>query len=58
MLDLLFSRGIDITVIEVFKQKPFPKIVIGNLTIDNCILTNPDNATVISSLHLFADYPE
>lgn len=58
MLDLLFSRGIDITVIEGFKQKPFPKIVIGNLAIDNSILTNPDIATVIASLHLFADYPE
>jgi len=57
MLDLLIGQGVDYTVIEGFKQKPFPKIVIGNLAIDNSILINPDIQTVISSLHLFADYP-
>jgi molybdopterin-guanine dinucleotide biosynthesis protein MobB len=57
MLDLLLNQRIDFVVIEGFKQKPFPKIVIGNLNIDHCVLTNPDIDTVITSLNLFADYP-
>ena len=56
MLDLLVHQRTDFVVIEGFKQKPFPKIVIGNLTIDHCILTNPDVETVIASLDRFADY--
>jgi len=58
MLDLLLKQGIENVVIEGFKQNPFPKIVIGSLTIDHCILTNPEVETVIASLDLFADYPE
>lgn len=57
MLDLLVNQGIDFVAIEGFKQKPFPKIVIGSLTIENCILRDPDIETVIESLHRFADYP-
>jgi molybdopterin-guanine dinucleotide biosynthesis protein MobB len=57
MLDMLLNQRIDYVVIEGFKQKPFPKIVIGNLSIDHCVLTNPDIDTVISSLNLFANYP-
>jgi molybdopterin-guanine dinucleotide biosynthesis protein MobB len=58
MLDLLLKQGIEFVVLEGFKQKPFPKIVIGSLTIDNCVLKNPDVETVISSIELFADYPD
>lgn len=58
MLDLLFDQGMDYVIIEGFKQKPFPKIVIGSLTIDRCVLVNPDIEEVVASLHLFADYPE
>jgi len=58
MLDLLLNQQIDYVVIEGFKQKLFPKIVIGSLTIDNCVLENPDLEEVVASLHLFADYPE
>jgi len=58
MLDLLLSQGMDYAIIEGFKQKPFPKIVIGSLVIDHCILTNPDIEEVVASLHLFAEYPE
>jgi molybdopterin-guanine dinucleotide biosynthesis protein MobB len=57
ILDLLLNQAIDFVVIEGFKQKPFPKIVIGTLIIDNCVLTNPEVNTVITSLNLFADYP-
>jgi molybdopterin-guanine dinucleotide biosynthesis protein MobB len=58
MLDLLLNQGVDFIIIEGFKQKPFPKIVIGNLSIDNCVLINPEIDKVIASLNLFADYPE
>ena len=57
MLDLLLTQEIDYVVIEGFKQKPFPKIVIGSLAIDHCVLTNPEVETVIASLDLFANYP-
>ena len=56
MLELLMQQGMDFVVIEGFKTNPFPKIVIGNLTIDNCILQNPDTTTVLSSLDQFAEY--
>ena len=39
-LNLLFDQGIDFAVIEGFKQIAFPRIVIGNLETENCILTN------------------
>jgi molybdopterin-guanine dinucleotide biosynthesis protein MobB len=57
MLDQLLDQQIDFVVIEGFKQKPFPKIVIGSLTIDHCILRDPDTYEVMASLHHFADYP-
>ena len=38
---MLFSQGIDFAIIEGFKQRTFPKIVIGNLTAENCVLSNP-----------------
>jgi len=58
MLDLLLSQEMDFVVIEGFKQNPFPKIVIGSLEIDNCVLVNPAIEEVVASLSLFADYPE
>jgi molybdopterin-guanine dinucleotide biosynthesis protein MobB len=57
MLDLLVNQNTDYVVIEGFKQKSFPKIVIGSLTIENCILRDPDIETVIESLGRFEDYP-
>ena len=57
MLDLLVNQNTDYVVIEGFKQKSFPKIVIGSLTIENCILRDPDIETVLESLCHFEDYP-
>lgn len=56
-LDLMQNLMMDYVVIEGFKQKPFPKIVIGSLKIDHCVLENPDIEDVITHLHLFAEYP-
>lgn len=48
--------GMDFAVIEGYKQKAYAKIVIGNLEIGNCVLTNPTTDEVIRSLHLFNEF--
>jgi molybdopterin-guanine dinucleotide biosynthesis protein MobB len=58
MLRMLFNHGMDFTIIEGFKQRSYPKIVIGRLEIDRCILTNPPIDEVIASLNLFEDFPQ
>ena len=50
------EQGILFTVIEGYKQRSFAKIVIGNLEIDRCVLTNPTTDEVLRSLHLFDEY--
>jgi molybdopterin synthase catalytic subunit len=44
-------------IIEGFKSREFPKIVIGDLPADNCIAINPTVEDVLLSLHRFEDYP-
>jgi molybdopterin-guanine dinucleotide biosynthesis protein MobB len=56
ILRLLKYLGMDYVVIEGFKQEPFQKIVIGNLSIERCILANPEVEDVIHSLGQFSDY--
>ena len=56
VLRMLFNQGIDFAVIEGFKQKTYPKIVIGSITGENCILSNPTVNEVIRSLDLFEDF--
>jgi len=53
---MLFDQGMDFAVIEGFKQRSFPKIVIGSLHADKCILTNPAVSKVITSLSLFENF--
>jgi molybdopterin-guanine dinucleotide biosynthesis protein MobB len=56
MLRFFKNDGIDFTVIEGFKKRDFPKIIIGDLPSDTCVLRNPTVDQVISSLSLFEDY--
>jgi len=56
ILDFYVDRGICFAVIEGYKQRSYAKIVIGNIEIDRCVLSNPTPAEVIQSLHLFDDY--
>ncbi|MFZ0005338.1 MAG: molybdopterin-guanine dinucleotide biosynthesis protein B [Methanoregula sp.] len=56
MLLLYKQAGIQFAVIEGFKMCDFPKIVIGDLVIDNCLLRNPTVDQVISLLSQFEDY--
>jgi molybdopterin-guanine dinucleotide biosynthesis protein MobB len=50
------ERGMHFTVIEGYKQRSYAKIVIGNLEIDRCVMSNPTPDEVIRSLHLFDDF--
>ena len=56
ILTILFNQGIAFAIIEGFKQRTFPKIVIGSLTAGNCILSNPSINEVITSLDLFENF--
>jgi len=56
MLRLFKQQGIDFAIIEGFKTRHFPKIVIGDLPDATCILRNPTVDLVISALSRFEDY--
>jgi molybdopterin-guanine dinucleotide biosynthesis protein MobB len=56
ILLLLSLQGIDFVIIEGFKMRAFPKIVIGDLAIENSVLVNPTVDMVIDSLSLFEDF--
>jgi molybdopterin-guanine dinucleotide biosynthesis protein MobB len=56
MFFLFKQQGIDFAVIEGFKTRDFPKIVIGDLSSDTCIMRNPAIGQVVSSLSQFEDY--
>ena len=56
VLSTLCGKGVVYTVIEGFKTHSFPKVVIGDLDIDGCVLRNPSVADVLASLDLFEEY--
>lgn len=56
ILGMLFDQGMDFAIIEGFKKRSYPKIVIGSLPADKCILTNPAVSEVIRSLNLFENF--
>jgi molybdopterin-guanine dinucleotide biosynthesis protein MobB len=53
---MLFDQGMDFAIIEGFKQRSFPKIVIGTLPAEKCVLINPGVSDVIASLSLFENF--
>ena len=53
---MLHYQDMDFVIIEGFKQRLFPKIAIGDLETDNCILTNPLVKDVVASLDRFDDF--
>lgn len=55
-LDLLAGRETEIAVIEGFKDSMLPKIVIGDLEIERCILRNPTVDEVIMNMDKFPEY--
>jgi len=56
ILLLFFQQGIDFAIVEGFKQRPFPRIVIGDLEIEGCVLRDPEVQDVIASLSKFKDF--
>jgi molybdopterin-guanine dinucleotide biosynthesis protein MobB len=56
ILGMLLDQDMDFAIIEGFKQRSFPKIVIGDLAADTSILTNPSVDEVIASLNLFENF--
>jgi molybdopterin-guanine dinucleotide biosynthesis protein MobB len=55
-LRMLHYQDMDFVIIEGFKQRLFPKIAIGDLETDNCILTNPLVKDVVASIDRFDDF--
>jgi molybdopterin synthase catalytic subunit len=55
-LEMCCDAGIEYAVIEGFKQRPFPKVVLGDLEAENCVLSNPDPGEVIAHLDEFEDF--
>jgi len=55
-LDILTAHGIAIAIVEGYKSSSLPKIVIGDIDLEGCILRNPDPEDVIRSLDRFPDY--
>lgn len=56
VLDMLADQGMDFAVLEGFKSFGYPKIVLGELEDERCILRNPAVEEVIESLGKFADH--
>jgi molybdopterin-guanine dinucleotide biosynthesis protein MobB len=56
ILGMLLDQEMDFAIIEGFKQRSFPKIVIGSLPADTCILSNPSVNEVMTSLNLFENF--
>ncbi|OPY36371.1 MAG: molybdopterin-guanine dinucleotide biosynthesis protein B [Methanoregula sp. PtaU1.Bin051] len=56
ILLLLYTEGIDFAVIEGFKTRPFPRVVIGDLATENCVIRNPSVTDIIASLEKFSLY--
>ncbi|MCC7565714.1 MAG: molybdopterin-guanine dinucleotide biosynthesis protein B [Methanomicrobiaceae archaeon] len=56
VLETLSAAGVRFAIIEGFKSRPFPKIVIGDLETGGCILRNPSVDEVVASLDRFYEY--
>jgi molybdopterin-guanine dinucleotide biosynthesis protein MobB len=56
VLHFYHDKGIHFAVIEGYKQRSYAKIVIGDLDIDRCVMSNPTTDDVIKSLGLFDDF--
>lgn len=55
-LETLCNAGIEYAILEGFKSRPFPRIVVGDLEIEDVVLRNPSVEDVISALPKFEDY--
>jgi molybdopterin synthase catalytic subunit len=56
VLHRLSDAGAEYVLLEGFKTRPFPRIVMGDLESEHVVLRNPSVADVIQSLDRFEDY--
>jgi len=56
MFAFLKFCGIEFVILEGFKDRPFKKIVIGDLQIEGCILRNPTPDDIIAQIGSFDTY--
>ncbi|PKL61572.1 MAG: molybdopterin-guanine dinucleotide biosynthesis protein B [Methanomicrobiales archaeon HGW-Methanomicrobiales-2] len=55
-LATLCNTGVEYAILEGFKTRPFPRVVIGDLPGENVVLRNPTIDEVIAALPEFEDY--
>jgi len=55
-LRMLSDMGVEYAIVEGHKTYTYPKIVIGDLEIENTVLRNPSVDEVIASMDYFSDY--
>lgn len=55
-LEILCNAGVEYAILEGFKSRLFPRIVIGGLECENIVLRNPTVDEVIAVLPEFEDY--
>jgi molybdopterin-guanine dinucleotide biosynthesis protein MobB len=55
-LDILAGLGVAFAVVEGFKGSTWPKVIIGDLEAEGCLLRNPAPEDVIRNLDRFPDY--
>ncbi len=55
-LDLLCNAGVDYVILEGFKSRIFPRVVIGDLPGENIVLRDPTVDDVIAALPQFEDH--
>lgn len=55
-LEILCNTGVDYAILEGFKSRPFPRIVIGDLESENVVLRNPSVEETLAALDRFEDY--
>ncbi len=55
-LTLFANAGIRFAIVEGFKTAPFPKIVLGDLKSEPCVVRDPTPAQVIAALDRFQDF--
>ena len=55
-LEILCNAGVEYAILEGFKSRSFPRIVIGDLESENVVLRNPTIEETIAALDRFEDY--
>jgi molybdopterin synthase catalytic subunit len=55
-LEILCNAGIEYAILEGFKTRLFPRVVIGDLESENVVLRNPSVDEVLAALPAFEDY--